>query len=128
MLRKLVENGSKTEDFRYVYSNERILQICKSEDIHTYVARQQESYLGHLARQSNKCFTKRLLFNANKRTKVGRPAETLEDKVMKNSQCTKDQFYKKALQRKRMDMIDHRGSIADCHQEDDLAKDAGTGR
>ena len=26
MLRKLVKNGSKTEDFRYVYSNERILQ------------------------------------------------------------------------------------------------------
>ena len=49
MLRKLVQNGSKTEDFRYVYSNERILQRCKSEDIHTYVARQQESYLGHLA-------------------------------------------------------------------------------
>ena len=100
MLRKLVQNGSKIEDFRYVYSNERILQICKSEDIHTYVARQQESYLGHLARQSNNCLTKRLLFNVNKRTKAGRPAETLEDKVMKNSQCTKDQFYKKALQRK----------------------------
>ena len=76
MLRKLVQNGSKTEDFRYVYLNERILQICKSEDIHTYVARQQESYLEHLARQSNKCLTKRLLFNVNKRTKVGRPAET----------------------------------------------------
>ena len=70
---------------------------------------------------------KTTIFNVNKRTKVGRPAETLENKVMKNSQCTKDQFYKKALQRKRMDMIDHRGSIANCHQEDDLAKDAGTG-
>ena len=73
--------------------------MCKTEDIHSYVARQQENYLGHLARQSNKCFTKRLLFNDNKRTKRGRPIETLEDKVMKNKNCTKDQFYKSALQR-----------------------------
>ena len=75
--------------------------MCKTEDIPTYVARQQESYLGHLARQSNKCLTKQLLFNVNKRTKAGRPNETLEDKVMKYTQQTKDQFYKNALQRKR---------------------------
>ena len=101
MLRKLIPNGTKTEDFHFIYSNERILRMCKTEDIPTYVARHQESYLGHLARQSNKCLTKQLLFNANKRTKAGRPSETLEDKVMKYTQQTKDQFYKNALQRKR---------------------------
>ena len=51
MLRKLIPNGTKTEDFHYIYSNERILRMCKTEDIQTYVARHQESYLGHLARQ-----------------------------------------------------------------------------
>ena len=100
MLRKLIRNGSKTEEFRYIYSNEQILRFCDTTDIPTYVAKQQESYLGHLARQPNHCLTKRLLFNDDKRTKPGRPLETLEDKVMKNIQCTKDQFYKNALQRK----------------------------
>lgn len=101
MLRKLVRNGSKTEDFRYIYSNDQILRFCNTSDIPTYVAKQQESYLGHLARQPNHCLTKKLLFNDDQRTKAGRPLETLEDKVMKNTQCTKDQFYRNALQRKR---------------------------
>jgi len=101
MLRKLVRNGSKTEDHHYVLTNERILQLCKTDDIPTFVAKQQGSYLGHLARQRNECLTKRLLFNDDKRTKLGRPLETLEDKVMKNESCTKDQFYKRALLKKK---------------------------
>ena len=101
MLRKLIRNGSKTEDHHYVFTNERILQLCKTDDIPTFVAKQQGNYLGHLARQRNECLTKRLLFNDDKRTKLGRPIETLEDKVLKNECCTKDQFYKRALMKKR---------------------------
>ena len=67
------------------------------------VAKQQASYLAHLARQSNHCFTKKLLFNDNTQTKKGRPIETLEDKVIKNTCQTKDKFYREALQRKRHD-------------------------
>ena len=98
MLRKLVKNGNKTEDYHYRYSNNDILQLCGTEDIHTYVARQQASYLGHLARQPNSSLTKRLLFNDNKRMKPGKPPETLEDKVIKDQQCTKDLY---ALKRRR---------------------------
>ena len=47
--------------------------------------------------------TKRPLFNDNKRTKPGRPMETIEDKVIKSTQRTKDQFYKDALNRKGHD-------------------------
>ena len=100
MLRKLVRNGSKTEEYRLVMTNQDILRICRTDDIATFVSKQQSSYLAHLARQSNQCLTKRLLFNANKRTKIGRPTETLEDKVMKSSGLTKDNFYKEALKRK----------------------------
>ena len=49
MLRKLVWNGSKTEDFKYVITNEEIIEICHTEDIHRFVERQQASYLAHLA-------------------------------------------------------------------------------
>ena len=84
MLRKLVRNGSKTEEFRFLMTNQDILHICRTDDIGTFVSKQQFSYLAHMAQQSNQCLTKRLLFNANTRTKIGRPTETLEDKVMKN--------------------------------------------
>ena len=100
MLRRLVRNGCRTSEYKYILSNDDILRICHTEDIPTFVARQQSSYLGHLARQSNSCLTKRLLFNDDRHTRVGRPIETLEDKVMKNEQTSKDQFYKVALQRR----------------------------
>ena len=85
MLRKFVRNGSRNEELYYIYSNDKILSLSDTEEIPTYVAKQQESYLGHLARQSNHCLTKRLLFNIDKRTKLGRPLKTLEDKVVKNN-------------------------------------------
>ena len=104
MLRKLVRNGCKRdEQFRNVMTNHEILQRCKTSDIQSFVLKQQTSYLGHLARQPNTSLTKRLLFNdnkRNKRTKQGRPMESLEDKVIKKLNVTKDQFYKDALKKK----------------------------
>ena len=85
MLRRLVRGSCKREEFRYTKSNAEILQVCKTGDVPSFVLKQQTSYLGHLARQSNKCLTKRLLFNEDKRSKQGRLFETVEDKVLKNS-------------------------------------------
>ena len=101
MLRKLVRNGCKREEYRYTLSNPRIHELCKTDNIETFVSKQQASYLGHLVRQSNKCLTKKLLFNDNKRTKAGRPIVTLEDRVLKQCNLTKDQFYKNALKKKK---------------------------
>ena len=70
---------------------------CDTEDISTYVEKQQINYLVHLATQPNTTTTKKLLFNDNKIIKRGRPSETLEEKVMKSTNLTKDQFYKNAL-------------------------------
>ena len=92
MLRKLVRGSCKREEFRYTKS--------KTTDIPSFVLKQQMSHLGHLARQSNKCLIKRLLFNDDKRSKQGRPFETAEDKVLKNSNLTKDQFDKNAMKMK----------------------------
>jgi len=100
MLCKLVRGGCKREEFSYTKSNAEILQVCKTADIPSFVLKQQASYLGHLVCQSNKCLTKRLLFNDEKGSKQGRPFETVEDKVLKNSNLTKDQFYKNAMKMK----------------------------
>ena len=89
MLRKLVRNGCKREEFRYTMTNAKILARCKTSDILSFVLKQQASYLGHLARQPITSLRKRLLFNDNKRTKSGCPFETLEDKVMKKLHVTK---------------------------------------
>jgi len=51
MLRKLVRNGCKKEEFRYVMTNNEILRLCRTDDIPTFVSKQQTSYLAHFARQ-----------------------------------------------------------------------------
>ena len=50
----------------------------------------------HIARKLNQCLTKRLLFNANPRTKIGRPKETPEDKVTKSSGLTKGRILRRS--------------------------------
>ena len=128
MLRKLVRNGSKTENFRFIIPNKEILRICQTDDIGTFVAKQQANYLAHLARQPNQCLTKKLLFNTNKRTRLGPPAESLEDKVLKSTGQSRDEFYRDALQYVAKDMIHPTGRIANSHQTDDLAKQPSTSK
>ena len=108
MLRKIVKGGTKrrnsahdTEDssFHFIYTNDDILCICNTDDIHTFIEKQQINYLAHITRQPNQTLTKMLLFNSNKRTKQGRPIETLEDKVLKATGKSADNFYKAAMKR-----------------------------
>ena len=100
MLRRMIRGGfRKTENLHFFYTNQDVLAICQTDDIQTYVSRQQTSYLSHLARQSNSTLTKKLTFNCDKVTKRGRPTETLEDKVLKVNMMTADQFYTAALKR-----------------------------
>ena len=48
MLTKLVRNGFKTEDFRFVIPNKEILRIGQIDDIPIFVAKQQTSYILHI--------------------------------------------------------------------------------
>lgn len=115
MLRRMIKNGfirkdgkdakhqKKTDDddqdteFRYRYTNSDLLHICKTTSITDYTAKLQAKYLAHVARRSNLNTSKQLLFNDNKNQKIGRPYETLEQKVLKEQKITADQFYKLAL-------------------------------
>ena len=89
MLRKMVRGGferriddNNEQTFHFVMSSEDVLRVCKTEDILQYVKRQQQKYLGHIARQKNTSIVKRLLFNDNTNKKRGRPIKTLEDHVL----------------------------------------------
>ena len=111
MLRKMIRGGfdrvvdeNNEITFQYVLSSEDVLQICHTEDIMKYVRRQQENYLGHIARKNNTSIVKRLLFNDNRNQKRGRPIKTLEDHVLEGRSA--DTFYKAALKKKEMkDMV-----------------------
>ena len=86
-------------EFQYTLSNDDLRKICRTEKIESYVARQQKKYLAHIARKSNLSMVKRLLFNDNKYTKRGRQT-TPEEVVLEKEQCSAEEFYRRALDRK----------------------------
>ena len=101
MLRRMIRGGfQQNEDYHYKITNSKLHEICKTEDVSDFVARQQVNYCAHLVRQPNTFLTKRLLFNDNKYCKRGRRTETLKDKVLKITRTTEDRFHKDALNRK----------------------------
>ena len=102
MLRKMIKGGYRRKqgtEWKYVYRNDDLHEICKTEEVTIFTARLQKQYLAHLARQENVCTTKRLLFNSNMATKPGR-AHTLETAVLDNEKTTRDEFYRRALNRR----------------------------
>ena len=101
MLRRMIRGGfQQNEDYHYKITNLKLHEICKTEYVSDFVARQQVNYCAHLVRQQNTFLTKRLLFNDNKYCKRGRRTETLKDKVLKITRTTEDRFHKDALNRK----------------------------
>ena len=96
---KMIKGGKNNNEWRFSLSNEDLHNICGTEDIGIYVGRQQQKYLAHIARQPNNTLTKRLLFNCDESRKPG-PKLTLESNVLKNLQCSADEFFKKALDRR----------------------------
>ena len=101
MLRKMVKGGYRRKpgtEWSFVFRNEDLHTICGTEDVSIFTAHQQKKYLAHLSRQPNTCMTKRLLFNSNEATKTGRTS-TLERTVLENEMNTRDEFYRRALNR-----------------------------
>ena len=102
MLRKMIKGGYRRKtnnEWSFALSNKDLHNICGAENMDIYVGRQQQKYLAHIARQPNNALTKRLLFNCDESRKPG-PKLTLESNVLKNLQCSADEFYKKAIDRR----------------------------
>ena len=101
MLRKMVRGGYKRKtgtEWHFELSNNDIHTICGTKDVNEFTESQQKTYLAHLSRQSNTSLTKQLLFNTNDASKRG-PTSTLETTVLKNTNYSRDEFYRKALKR-----------------------------
>ena len=96
MLRKMLEGGYRRKtnnEWSFALSNKDLHYICGTENMDIHLGRQQQKYLAHIARQPNNALTKRLLFNCDESRKPG-PKLTLESNVLKNLQCSADEFYK----------------------------------
>ena len=65
LLRRMVRGGFKIQDNRmaFKFTNDAILQLCKTENIETFIARQQRNFLAHIVRRDDSSLMKQLMFN-----------------------------------------------------------------
>ena len=72
-LRKMIKGGYRRKDnsWAYVFTNRDLLRMARTEDIHTFVSKQQEHFVMKIIRGENTSMQKRLLFNDNDAKKCG---------------------------------------------------------
>ena len=99
ILRKMVKGGfrRKKNSWRFVLKNSDILRICGTEDIESYIRRQQRNYLAHVIRREDVSSIKRLAFNDNPR-RPGRSI-TLKSMVLAHEKADEDEFIRNAIRR-----------------------------
>ena len=98
MLRKMIRNGYKREGdtYRYVYSNQRLQEIAKTEHPCSFINRQQRSFVAHIVRRDDKCILKKALFNADEVHIPGR-TPSLWKNVTGRENCGEIEFIRKAI-------------------------------
>ena len=65
MLRMMVRKGFKRKEnsWAFVLSNEELYKICATENVSSFIERQQKSYVAHIIRRDDEALSKRLTFN-----------------------------------------------------------------
>ena len=100
LLRKMVRGGykRKPDSYSYVYTNEKLHDMCNTTPLHLFIKKQQRSYLAHLIRQEDTTIAKRLLFEAEMNRVPGRVI-TLRKRVAENEQCDEETIIERAMNR-----------------------------
>lgn len=100
MLRKITRNGYRREEGtqRFILSNNDLVSLCGTQDLKSFVARQQKKYLAHIIRFDDERIAKRLLFNNNPQHRPGRKI-TLMKRVLQNEGYTEEELCAGATQR-----------------------------
>ena len=92
----------KTRDeqtFEFKFNNIKILKICNSDHIESYINKQREKFLGHIIRQPNFRHIKQLTFNCDSGVASGRFTKTMMQQVIEPRQIDVFQFCKEAMLR-----------------------------
>ena len=108
MLRKMIFGGFRKRvnfdpsdlSIKYHYQTPELLEITKTEDVSTFVKKQQRNYAAHLIRTSNSKPTKQLMFNNDRYRKPGRHAPELLQQAVKQSGLSEVEFLNRAADRR----------------------------
>ena len=101
LLRRMVRGGFKRKEDRMAFekSNKDLLEICNTEEMSAFIARQQKCFLAHIIRTEDNTLVKSLTFNADTIRRRGR-STSLRKAVLRNERMEPNEFYKHAKLRK----------------------------
>ena len=101
LLRRMVRGGFKRKEDSMAFqrSNKDILEVCKTEEMTTFIARQQKCFLAHIIRRADDTLVKSLTFNTDTTHRRGR-STSLRKTVLRNERMEPNDFYKLAKLRK----------------------------
>ena len=86
-IRKMVKGGNrrKVNSWAYVFTNEDLLEMAGTEDVHSFVGKQRLKFVTEIVQKDNKSIEKRVLFNNDDAIKRG-PKTNLMSMVLKSGQ------------------------------------------
>ena len=96
ILRKMVRGGYKRNpnQWSFVYTNEHLLRLCKTESINTFIHR-----MGHIIRKEDSSISKRLLFSTEQNKRPGRYI-SIFNTVLQRETCVARTFIKNAMDKR----------------------------
>ena len=99
-IRRMVTGGFKRKEssWSYVYTNKALLELAQTEDLISYVRKQQRKYVEKIIIRDNRNTAKRLLFDDEKARKPG-PQPSLLSNVLKNENTTINNLIETARER-----------------------------
>ena len=92
LLPKMIRHGfnrvDSDGDFRFQINNKKLHNICHTEDISTFIRKQEKNYTGHVVWMPVDCGIKQLMFNSDKNHRIGRTTPSLLEQVWSDNNLT----------------------------------------
>ena len=88
-------------DYSMKVNTEKLLKICKCENISVFIKKRQTKYAAHLIRAPNSSQIKQLLFNDDVNHKIGHKVPNLLDTAVRNMELSDlEHFARESKKRK----------------------------
>ena len=107
-LRRMVRGGFKRKEgedneFSFKITNIKLHKLCGTTDLNHFIREQQCNYAAHVVRTASNRAVKKLMFNSDRYTKVGRTTTTLLEQAAECRNVSIDGFCNEAMARKGRD-------------------------
>ena len=84
-------------DFCFKIDNEKLHNICHTEDVRTFIRKQQKNYVGHVVWMPVDRGIKQLMFNSDKYHRIGRTTPFLLEQVFSDNNLTVERFINSSI-------------------------------